>query len=173
MRSFDFSHPLMLVIPSAEKSALRERLHCRPCQHFSPNQLQPVPKAIKHMAPPHAGNIPILSHLNSRCAQSRHQTVVIPTPQCRMRLLRRMKLFFDSQMNLHRAARKPAPATLRKLRRLLNLRHPEQFPIKRTGLRLSSRRHCKLHMINRDKEIRLRDVRFLHLPSQLTGQAES
>src|SRR5579862_4982445 len=105
------------------------------------------------MAPSHARNIPILHHLNPRRPQSRHQSVIVRTPQSRMRFLRRTKLLLHSQMNLHRPTLEPAPAALRKLRWLLDLRHPEQLTIKRASLRLFPARHPELHMINRDKRV--------------------
>ena len=105
------------------------------------------------MTPPHSRNIPILDCVDTRSLQPRHQPVVIRAPQPRMRLLRRTKLLLHSQMNLHRPTLKPAPAALRKLRWLLQFRHPEQLTIKRASPRLFPTRHPELHMINRDKRV--------------------
>jgi hypothetical protein len=68
-----------------------------------------------------------------------------------MRLLRRAKLRFHAQMHPHARAFKPAPTTFDKLRRLGDLRHPQQGGIKLACGVLFAYRHGELDVINGSK----------------------
>src|SRR5215467_3854271 len=94
------------------------------------NQLNPVPERIKDMTPAHAGNAVVFGDLYSGRQQTSRKAIVIDASQRRMRLPCRAKVSFDSQMNLHRPALKPAATTLGKLGGLWNLGHPKQPAVK-------------------------------------------
>jgi hypothetical protein len=119
--------------------------------HLLANQLNPVPEWIMHVAAPHPRNIARLNRVDSSLSQSLHQGRIVTAPQRRMRLLRRSKIIFHSEMDLHITALKPASAAFRKLRWLGQFLHPEQPAIKGSRLSLLAGRHRELHMINSGK----------------------
>src|SRR3974390_1283530 len=96
-----------------------------------------------------SGDTVVWIYLYSSLAKPCQQSVIIKTPKRRMRLSRRTKIRFHSQMNLYRPALEPASAALGQLRRLHNFPHPQQRPIKRSSSFLAARRHGELYMIDR------------------------
>ncbi len=111
-------------------------------------QLNPIPERIVYMAAPHARNIVRLDHFNSRLVQPLQEMRIVAAAQSRVRFLCGTKLEFNSQMNLHRAALKPASAALGEFRRFRCLSHAEHIAIERTRPTFFACRHGKLNMID-------------------------
>ena len=82
------------------------------------------------MATANPGNIFILYHFDSRGTQMRSERSIIAASHRRMRLLRRTKSGFHSQMKLHITTGKPATTALRQIHGLGNFRHAEHAAIK-------------------------------------------
>ena len=74
---------------------------------------------------------------------------IVATTYGGVRLVRRMKIFFHSEMNLNLATLKPTSAAFRKFRRLGNLGHAEQITVELARRIFPARRHGKLDMIDR------------------------
>jgi hypothetical protein len=112
------------------------------------DQFDPIPEWIVNMAAPHARNVVRFMNLNSRSPQALNQAVVIGALQRWVRLLRRAKIAFHSEMHLHSPALEPAPSALGELARLRNFAHPEQIAVKLSRLIFAAYRHSKLNVID-------------------------
>ncbi len=140
---------------AARRASPRPALPC--------NQLQPIPKRIKHMAAPHFRNAFVFCHFDSRRAQARSKLPIIAASQSWMRLLRRTKILLHTQMKLHAAAGKPASAALGQLWRLRHIHHSQHSCVEGARLSFFAGRHRQLNVIDRSERS------FAH-PRMLTEQ---
>ena len=74
-----------------------------------------IAERIVNVAAAHAGDV-MFVHPNPAGSEFRDQSIIVAAPQCRMSFLRRPEGVFDSQMNLHAPAFKPAAAALGQFR---------------------------------------------------------
>lgn len=117
------------------------------CRH----QFDAISKTVMNMAAPHAGDVARFVDSNSGRTKLGHQGVVFCAAQSGVRFLGRAKILFNSQVNLHAAAFKPAAAASSKFRRLGDLSHSQDFNVKTTCSLFLPRRHGKLHVFDRRK----------------------
>jgi len=103
------------------------------------------------MTASHARNTFVINNFNSHSSQSSHQPAKIPTPQCRVRFLRRPEFRFHSQVYLNFAAAKPNAASLGEFGWLGNLGHTHKVYIKMPRRLLTTHRHGQLNMIDRQE----------------------
>ncbi len=148
------------AVRSSEARLLAGNLHHRPkladrlermeAPRLLPaNQLNPISKRIMNVTASHAGNIARLDNFNSRLAHPPQKIRIVAANQSRVGFLRRPELGFDSNMNPHVAALKPASAALGKFRRFRCFDHPEHALIKSARSIFFACGHGKLNMIDR------------------------
>jgi hypothetical protein len=78
------------------------------------------------MATPNSRNVGIISDYHSRAAKPSNKCTVVTATQCRVGFPGGIEVRFDSEVNLHTAALKPASATPGQLRRFRDFHHAEQ-----------------------------------------------
>jgi len=100
------------------------------------------------MTAPDIGDTLVFLDFDARSAQVRNQPIVVRTPQARVRPLRRAKIGFHSQMELHASAPKPASASFDQLLWLREFGHAEQRAVESPSPNFLARRHRKLHVID-------------------------
>jgi hypothetical protein len=119
------------------------------------DQFDPVSEWITNVATPNAGDGLVVCDLDSSRSQVRSQGVIALATQSRVRLLRRAKIYFDSQMHLHVSAHKPASTALSQFRRLGDFAHAQHITIKAARRFFGARGHCELYVIDRaETEVR-------------------
>ena len=123
---------------SARRNSFRVRL----------DQFDPVAERIVDMAPVVAFDRLVFRDPQSGLLCFRHHAGEIVDDESRMRLARRNEILLDAEVNLQRAAFKPAAAARGKLRRLHLFREPEDAVIKRPRLVLPPGRHRNQNVID-------------------------
>lgn len=125
-----------------------QRTHFTIRQTLGANQLNGIAKWVMHMATGHARYIKNLSSGDPRRAQLCHEAIIIRTPQSWMCFLRRTKIIFNTQVDLHGAAFEPATAAVSEFRRFRYFFHAEHAGIKIAGSLFLAWRHGELNVID-------------------------
>ena len=113
------------------------------------------------MAAPDIGDTLVFLDFDARSAQVRKQRIVVRTPQARVRLLRRAKIGFNSQMQSHASAPKPASASFDQLLWLREFDHAEQRAVESPSPIFLARRHRKLHVIDSGERIMIHVITLI------------
>jgi hypothetical protein len=132
------------------------------------DQLDPIPERIANMAAPDIGDTLVFLDFDARSAQVRNQRIVVRTPQARVRPLRRAKIGFNSQMQVHASAPKPASTSFDQLLWLREFGPAEQRAIESPSPIFLARRHRKLHLIDGGERIVIHGIiLFAHTDSTI------
>jgi hypothetical protein len=107
---------------------------------FGAEKLEPVPERVPGVEPLASWERLILPGLDTRSNKSLPENVQIVDLERRMRLLGRVEVGFDSDMQLILPEFEPDPASAGKVRRLRNLSHPDNLAEEPAGRVFRARR---------------------------------
>ena len=103
------------------------------------------------MATLDAGDCLVVLHFYRGVSEPCDQFVIVATEQCWMRFACWTKVGFDTEMDLHRAAREPASASLFQFDGFLDFGHAQQSDVERASFTFHAWRHGELDVVDGGK----------------------